>query len=315
MKRITKRDAEVLRTISRLHVVSSRSLMGSCLFSHVRVCQRRLAVLRDHGLICRHQRGLPDCGQGGPVYYRLTARGAELVSVRFEQELQVLERAAKVSRLSLRNHEHHDLEVQVYLSLIAGSTIAEVSQKASSVTFGGDHDVGLVLQTGTSERTLFPDMTLMPREGNVRLFVELDRSSTPHRRIRSTARQYERYCGSGADEALFGAAARRSTYVVYLARSRRRRDNLRKSLAGARTQTVSMVVHELSEGINWLHKAIHGGPAPDPAQAIVRSTQEASAMDVLGSVYADYQALLSELSLPAPDSLTAAYELLCRRAA
>ena len=227
MGRLTNRDVEVMRTIGRVRVVRTTSLLG-VFFSHPRVAQRRMAVLRDSRLIAgRTQNVALHAGNAGPLYWRLTRLGAELLEERWPDEAWI-DSAARAARLSVRCFEHQDALASLYLRLVADKQLEEIRTKADAIVFRGDRDVALPYSTFDKQRTVYPDATVWARAGGARLFVELDRSTLSHRRVARTADAYSKAVLRGAPAQVFGDE--RESYLVYATKTAARRDGLAKTL-------------------------------------------------------------------------------------
>ena len=112
-----KKDLEILKTIYRVRVARVDQV-ESVLFTSRRTAQRRFARLRERGLIIKHEKGLSLNGTAnGPKHYRLTKAGVELLVKESPQDDYLAPRHKTSHRLSLRNHEHHDGLVALYINL------------------------------------------------------------------------------------------------------------------------------------------------------------------------------------------------------
>jgi len=268
--RLTKRDVEILRTLGRVKLVRTASLLG-VFFSHPRLVQRRMAALRDEGLVVGHRKGAEAfSGNAGPHYWRLTRLGAELLEERFPEE-EWARNAERAARISVRFFEHQDAIVSLYLRLIADKGLDEMCAKASAIVFRGDHDVELPYPTLGKQRLLYPDATAWAASGGARFFVEIDRSTVSRKRVVRTVEAYAHAAFNGNAARHFGDG--RESYLVYATKTHARRDGLRHALRWKRFSGIRVAVLCLEEAIHWLHSGLFGRDAISADELLTRGLE------------------------------------------
>jgi hypothetical protein len=69
--------------------------------------------------------------------------------------------------------------VRLYLALIEDKDLTEVRRRAGSLAYRGDHELAL----GPPSHRVIPDATITGKHSRYRVFIELDRSTEPYKRV------------------------------------------------------------------------------------------------------------------------------------
>jgi hypothetical protein len=291
----TRRDREILRCLLRLRLVRTSGLHW--LFPTARMARRRLAVLRERGLIASHARGLPGgAGVGLPAYWRLTEKGLALARESFAGEAVSDAFVQRAASASVRFFEHRDAVCEVYFALVRGDAgdgdgdgdIEAVRRRAERFAWSPEHDVVLAYPAGRDvqcdrcqadvratmralvhrcaacgatqrgkRHRIVPDATIATRRSRARVFLELDRATESHRRCKAALASYGRYVAGGDYAADFADEHR--PYVLYATTTAMRRDNLHRALRRAAIpRELSYAVLTREEAVAWLREAIFG---------------------------------------------------------
>jgi hypothetical protein len=293
--KLETRDKEVLRTLARLRYLRTAQLVGT-LFSCDEVARRRMRHLAGLNLVRTHTRGLPPgCGYHA---WRLSGEGVVAVQRSFPEETVPDGLSERLGGGSLANPHHREALIRIYLALIAGERPAVAPgdnesaralarafrARANAFSWAADGDVTLRYVTtkknaageARAEEWVIPDATVLPAERQVRLFVELDRSTHKRAQVRDSLRRYRRYF----KEAYAGTFPDgRTPYVLLIAPSAARQRSLAAiglEVFGSHDQCGAVVE---TEAVARLADLI-GLPAlvaPEPAVAVVADAPPAAA--------------------------------------
>jgi hypothetical protein len=259
------RDLEVLRTLHRLEYLPTRQL-APVVFPSVDVARRRLRRLSDLGLILPHTRGISE--HLGYRAWRLTAHGVDAVGRAFPAEPT---RDGLVERLksgSLANIDHRESLADVYLQLLGHGDVpapqeadrtavaarsARLRLRASAIRWAPDGAVVLRYTTVQGDEQVQPDATVTSEHRQVRLFLELDRSTHSPARVKAGLGRYARYARSryAAD----WPDGRRASVVLICASTQRAR-NLRAMAADVLGDRLGSHALEVAEAAAWLDQQL-----------------------------------------------------------
>jgi hypothetical protein len=305
MSRLEQRDLEILRTLARMHFVTSAQL-NATFFPSDSVGFRRLNSLAGRDLIRRHTKGAPP--RSNYCAWRLTAGGVGAVRNEFKSEPVPEALDERLADLTLVDLEHREALTRIYLELIAGVRglreesvdwhgvqfwLASVRDRADQFTWKADGTVVLRFRDLGNDQRVVPDATIESRRRSLRVFLELDRSTKPLGKIEANLERYGRFM-RGPYRAVYGDGL--TPWVVYLARSEARHTNVarlaRSYLDGACRWKVT--THE--EGASWLAELLlgearearqpdraPGEAAPGRGDTSTRSVLHAAAHDLLRS--------------------------------
>jgi hypothetical protein len=259
---MTIRDLEILRTLLRLQVATTGAL-AETFFTQLKLAQRRLRRLRERGLITAHERGLRGPMASDARYWRLTSMGLAMVAEAFPNEPVANNFLDRVAKASLRNSEHRNAIAELYLALIADrdQDPSEIRARAEAFRWYGDYDVVLPFHDREGvervERRIIPDATL--ETPSTRIFLEVDRSTQSLSRCRHVMRSYGRHLAQGNYAATFQDQL--TPYVVYVAKSKARRENL-QAAADALSLPLPVAVLTADQAPAWFSAAAIEVEAP-----------------------------------------------------
>ena len=252
------RDFELLRTIKRLHYVTSRELFTT-FFRSADAGRKRLTTLHGRMLIEPHSKGVPP----GTNYsaWRITQRGLALIVKQWPWEVARDGLVDFLSRWSLYNLDHREAIAQVYLDFVRGSEpvpendselrpwILRRTERANAVLWEPDGDVVLHCERLGKRIDLIPDAVVTSRHKRVRIFLELDRSNKALPRIRENLERYSWHLGQ---QYALNFADRRVPHVVYVVGSEARQSRIAalcKELLGSRFAWQVLLLGKTTE---WL---------------------------------------------------------------
>ena len=322
MSNLTRRDLEILRSLSRVQACRSVDL-DDVLFTSVRCAQRRMAQLRDSGLIARLPSNTIPAPQGrcAPHYWCLTTRGAEYVAEAFPDEgPDVVACAQRARSLSLRNVEHHHALVELYFRLVGakGDDVGALRAKAAAVGWCGDRVAALRYQHVAKNRVVRPDAVVWPWQGQNRFFIELDRSTHRHGEVKKAVAAYSRVVAQRVPDALFGD--QRQNYLVFITKTAQRRDNLARALRATLHAGLDLVVLAQADAAAWLQQGLFGddgeelavpeAESADDTDSTLPSAREQRAVTLLKRLYNDVVKDAAQRKVAAPPSMQAAYDFL-----
>lgn len=258
------RDFEILRTVGRLHLVSTPELL-SAFFPSYPVGFRRLSVLANADLLRRHTKGAPSRSHS---HWRLTVRGVQRLLDEFPREPLAESLDDQLKNLDLDNIEHREALTRLYLDLLRGGEApadgskqavrlwsASVRARADRFFWYADRLVTLQFTNEAGETArIVPDATIESPSKGFRFFVELDRSNKTLARIRENLERYAGYCGSAYHT---DYSDRLQPVVLYLVRSERRREHIAELCAdvlGAACQARVLIYDR--DAAPWLAAAL-----------------------------------------------------------
>tara|TARA_R110002073_G_scaffold245043_3_gene407298 strand:- start:28869 stop:29828 length:960 start_codon:yes stop_codon:yes gene_type:complete len=310
--RVTKRDEEILRTLVRVQLARTMCLQW-VFFPSMGVARKRLHILRGYGLITTHSKGLPgNLAVTGGQYWRLTARGLDVVLAAYPNEYEPDNLIVRTKRASLRYFEHRDEVVDTYLRLLYTSdqNIDEIRTRADGIHWRGEYEVELASAAlGDSKACVIPDATLVTQ--GRRLFLEIDRSTESHARCKRTIKRYANTIRFGHYRERFPDDLPAS--VVYITKSERRAQGLQKLMDDSYDLPYTGLAMTTRRASSWLLELTTGVASSvglDPLETDLRE-----ARTLLGKVYQGFRTLAqaaSDQGLPGarPDILVEAYEYL-----
>jgi hypothetical protein len=230
------RDYEILRTLARLHFVTSAEVIGT-FFTSEFAGYRRLRKLAGLNLVKRHTKGAPP--RSNYCAWRLSGAGIEAVARAFPDEPIPDGLEDKLARQSLYNLEHREAVSRLYLDVIRGDErpqgsscaevrawIARLRNRAGRFNWRSDGSVVLTFRDLGDRCRIIPDaVATTPAH---RLFIELDRSTKSLPRIEENLREYRAFFGSRACRQICGDDL--PAQLVYVVHSQARKDGIRKLL-------------------------------------------------------------------------------------
>jgi hypothetical protein len=272
---LQRRDLEILRTLGRLRYMTTKEVVAG-FFAHPQVGRRRVRRLSGLDLIASHRKGLPEAF---PYFaWRLTARGLDVVAKAFPDEPFPDGLAEHLADGSLRNIEHRQELSRLYLGFLAGDTgpmpreadvasmravIDALRERASQVLWRADGDVVLRFTKLGEDTQIVPDATVSGRHREVRIFVELDRSTRELARIEENLERYAWFLahvhgGQFPDQ--------RTPGLLYVVRSQGRKASLDALARRILAERVAWAVALEAEAIDWLERQLI-----DPARSRTRA--------------------------------------------
>ncbi len=320
---LTARDKEILRTLLRVQLANTASLQ-QVFFPSLRVAQRRLQVLRGRGLVRNHAKGLPGgYGARGSSYWRLTPGGLEAVVECFPDEPIPDNAVDRAAQGSLRFFEHRNQVADLYLALIADrhQDAAEMSRRASSFGWAGEHGVVLDYDKLGGSGRIVPDATITS-PAKVRVFLELDRSTESRKRCERAVKAYSSYVRQGHYAQDF--ADELTPYLLYATKSNARRKSLHSAFGPIATASLEVVVLALPDAIQWVRRGLYGDD--DGAVALAQAAADPGERDAgfrdeaMTRMTELYEAYLADLErrrdagerIAAPPCLQEAYDFILR---
>lgn len=241
-RQIQRRDLEILRTLLRLRYVTTRELVTG-FFSTSSVGRRRIRRIAEMDLIGTHRKVVPEALQYSA--WRLTYRGLELVADAFPDEPIPDGLEERLAAGRLYNLDHRAGLTRLYLDLVRGGAAGSDSDDASDATrerasgfeWQPDGDVVLRFKRLAEEVQFVPDATVCGRQRQVRVFVELDRSTRGLSRIADNLGRYaaflrQHYGASFADG--------RAPILLYVVRS-----------AGRKASITDLAARVFGAGVRW----------------------------------------------------------------
>ena len=289
-ERLELRDVEILRTMARLHFVTSAEI-NAVFFSSEYAGYRRLRKLSQMNLIRRHTNGAPP--RSNYCAWRLTGAGIDMVIRAYPEDLVRDGLEERLSRQSLAAFEHREAVSRLYLDLIRGpddedrgSSRRDVSKWAAAVRaradqfqWQGDGDVVVEMRHFSERYWIVPDATAST--ATVRLFIELDRSTKSLKRIEENLK---RYAGLLAGDYGKVFPDRKPAWLVYVVRSHARAASITKLAREKQsiTQPFQMKVLLIGQGAcAWLASMLLGqernNQVEDKQSAHVALLRDASA--------------------------------------
>jgi hypothetical protein len=305
--RIQQRDLEILRTLHRLRFATTREL--GVFFPSPSAARRRMAHLSEMNLIRTHAKGVDPLFRYQA--WRLSAEGAEVLMSAFPDEPLADGLLERLPDMPLLNIPHREAVSRIYLRLLeraAGpapheqdmravtTRIAALRARAFDLWWQPDGDVQLRMRNwdapsaadwaehrqqqraGRKPKALpsptiavVPDATICPRRSNVRLFLELDRSSRSLARIRETIARYLTLLANAYEEAYPDG---RVPIVLYVVRSKARGQGIKRLLEDGLRFRWGVVVE--ADAPAWLEEhlplpartpAVADAPAPSVRRA------------------------------------------------
>jgi len=270
---LTKRDYEILRTLVRVQLANTQSLQEA-FFPTLNPTRKRLALLRSHGYIANHTKGLPGlhirCGSN---YWRITDTGLHLFARQFPKERIPANLVVRTCRASLRFFEHRDGMTACYLALVESQDrdIGEVYERANKVDWRGEHEVILSYMAVVGARhvpkQIVPDATLTTAAH--RYFVEVDRSTESGKRIRRILSAYKSAMRQPEYRSLFPDEL--PACVLYVTKSASRATNLNAIIETLDLPFKALAI-ETREAHNYLNAAVSGAPLPTPGKQAPSAT-------------------------------------------
>lgn len=298
MSRLEQRDLEILRTLVRLHFVTSAQI-NAAFFTSEKRGYRRIQMLAARDFVRRHTRGAPP----GTAYgaWRLTSTGMGTVRNEFPSEPVPEALDERLAELTLVDLEHREALNRVYFELVGGDRpradesswqavqlwVAAIRHRADQFTWQPDGTVALRFRDLGQDQRVVPDATIESRRRSVRVFLELDRSTKPLSRIAENIERYGRFIrGAYRNSYPDGLAP----WVVYLARS------------DARHSNVARIARTHLEGVCEWHVTTHAAGARWLARLLLDESREGDVATASPDV--------TDSAADAPRLRTAAAELL-----
>ncbi len=284
------RDSEILRTLGRLRYMTTREI-ASAFFTTDDLARRRLRKLSGWDLIRSHDKGVAKSMRYQA--WRLTTRGIDQVSKLFPGELFPDGMGERIADTRLFNTEHREAISRAYLGFLLGAEprcdnkngsvsayFARIRSRANQIDWQADGDVTLRVSTLAGEKQVVPDATITARQRNVRLFLEMDRSSRALTRIGHAMERYKRF--------LFDAYAKtfpdgKSPVVLFVAPSQARRDGIARFAERILTPAKWVALVETDAG-PWLSHTLLGeksGAEVAPLSPVAPSVAP-NALDAIG---------------------------------
>ena len=199
---LQRRDLEILRTLARLRYMTTKEIVAG-FFATPTVGRRRIRRLSSLDLIASHRKGGSDALQC--YAWRVTSRGLDVVAEGFPDEPFPDGLVERLAEGSLRNIEHRQQLSRLYLGFLAGeagpmpeeakvasmrAVVDSLRARASQVWWRADGDVVLRFTKLGVDTQIVPDATVCGRHREVRIFVELDRSTRELARIEENLERY-----------------------------------------------------------------------------------------------------------------------------
>ncbi len=250
VRKFGARDFEILRTVARLRYVTSRELRN-VFFPYEDAGRKRLKVLSGQDLIRPHRKGLP-------LYlnytvWRITTRGIRELAHAFPDEGVLDTMAARAGENSLREFEHREKISEVYFDLIADKSISVIRQKANQFWWQPDGETILRYEYLGKLHRIIPDVTATSRVKNVRLFVELDRSTKDLARIEANLREYRKYLEHVYPQVF---KDRKAPALVYIVRSAGRKESIERVAAKVGFGRLPLTVIVQGREKEWLENTL-----------------------------------------------------------
>jgi len=286
MEGLQVRDSELLRTLARLHYVSTRELVGS-FFPSTDVARRRLRRLSELGLIRSQSRSVAE----SVTYqaWRLTPSGVEVVASCFPSEggLDGLVERLTNGRL-LVNLMHHETVGRLYFALLrAGETAPpreadrnavdaywrRLRGRAAALRWATDGTVMLRWQSVKGDLQLQPDATVSSETGGHRIFLEVDRSTHPSGKVRASLDRYRSFVRDGYSRMWSDGL---KPIVLLVVKSEERRKNLLplfdRPFIGATARVLLVEEAALALRKDLLAEDVPAPPERAPAAAAATAT-------------------------------------------
>jgi hypothetical protein len=269
---LESRDYEILRTLARLHFLTSAEI-NQAFFSSEFAGYRRLRKLGGLNLIKRHNKGVPP--RTNYCAWRITGPGIEALLRAHPDEPVPDGLDDRLARQSLTNLEHREAVSRLYLDAIRGADgvspdgpscatlrkwVARLRTRAGRFNWRSDGSVVLKFRDLGRRRRIVPDAVATTPDR--RFFIELDRSNKTLPRIEENLREYRGFF-EGAYREVCGDDL--PAQLVYVVRSRARKLNIAKlaeRVIMGRWQWKVLVLGP--ESASWLGSALVGD---DPSQA------------------------------------------------
>jgi hypothetical protein len=266
------RDLEILRTLARMHFVTS-GLLNGAFFPSESVGFRRLRALAKRDFIRRHTKGAAT--RTNYCAWRLSPRGIGKVRDEFRHEPMAENLDNRLTDHSLADLEHRELLSRVYLALIAGERglrgerdqtwrgvqlwLAAVRERAEQIAWRPTGDVVLRYHFLGRDHAIVPDVTIEAPRASTRIFLDVDHSERAFPRIERTIERYGDFI-RGVYNVEFKDSL--TPWVVYLARSEGRLTGVarlgRRYLEGVCRWRVA----RYEEGAGWLAELLYGEKRP-----------------------------------------------------
>lgn len=272
---LQRRDLEILRTLARLRYMTTREIVTG-FFATPTVGRRRIRRLSGLDLIASHQKGVPEALQYHA--WRLTPRGLDVVAEAFPDEPFPDGLVERLAEGSLRNIEHRQQLSRLYLGFLAAeagpmpeeanvasmrAVVDSLRARASQVWWRADGDVVLRFTKVGEDTQIVPDATVHGRHREVRIFVELDRSTRELSRIEENLQRYAWFFGEVYREQF---PDQRTPGLLYVVRSQGRKASLDALARRVLSDRVAWAVLLEAEAIGWLERGLidpRVGPAHD----------------------------------------------------
>jgi hypothetical protein len=227
---LEQRDYEILRTLARVHFLTSAEI-NEAFFSSEFAGYRRLRKLAQLNLVRRHTNGAPP--RSNYCAWRLTSAGIAAVLREFPEEIIREGLDDRLARQSLRDLEHREAASRQYLDLIRGPVeqraigpscaevrawTAQVRKRADRFRWLADGEVRLTFPKWHDRQDVVPDATAST--DGFRFFIEVDRSTKSLPRIEDNLNGYRSY--------LRDNPSNKETWVIYVVHSEARAKNITK---------------------------------------------------------------------------------------
>jgi hypothetical protein len=283
---VESRDLEILRTLVRVHFLTSAEI-NVAFFSSDWACYRRLRKLAALNLIRRHTNGAAP--RSNYCAWRVTGRGIETVADAYPGEHIPQRLDERLARQSLANDAYREAVSRVYLDLILGQKterpatptskdvrqwIAEVRGRANEVSWDVDDTLLMTYRSGEKPQ-LAPDA--IATNDRVRVFIELDRSHKSLKRAKVNIESYGDFLRRFYMESY---PDMKEPWVVYVCQTSARKASFnglaRKSLTGPPRCAVLLKGEETRR---WLASSLFGEESelpkrPEGQEALTRAAKE-----------------------------------------
>jgi hypothetical protein len=190
------------------------------------------------------------------MYHRLTSKGLDAVLSAFPEEDHLHGAVARAQRMSLRQVEHHEALVELYMEVIADGDPDAAASRAGALRYWHDHDLRLKVRFRSARRLVEPDAVYEAPEKHTRIFVELDRSTSSHARMRTKLSGYASWAREGGGHALFERVLPPRLLVV--TKTDRRRGELANTFRLMELGGLQVTTLQFRHAVKWLRSELFG---------------------------------------------------------